>query len=54
MSIEFGITRTYALGVGFYVVCALMIAVSRQANRIVFDAAAPSIQPAQERNGRQR
>jgi hypothetical protein len=47
LSIEFGITRTYALGVGFYVVCALMIAVSRQANRIVFDAAAPSIQPAQ-------
>jgi spermidine synthase len=47
LSIEFGITRTYALGVGFYAVCALMIAVSRRANRIVFDAAAPSIQPAQ-------
>jgi spermidine synthase len=47
LSIEFGIARTYALGVGFYVVCALMIALSRQANRIVFDAAAPSIQPAQ-------
>jgi len=47
LSIEFGITRTYALGVGFYAICALMIAVSRQANRIVFDAAAPSIQPAQ-------
>jgi SAM-dependent methyltransferase len=47
LSIEFGITRTYALGVGFYAVCALMIAVSRQANRIVFDAVAPSIQPAQ-------
>jgi spermidine synthase len=47
LSIEFGITRTYALGVGFYVVCALMIAASRRANRIVFDAAAPSIQPAQ-------
>jgi hypothetical protein len=47
LSIEFGITRTYALGVGFYVVCALMIVVSRQANRIVFDAVAPSIQPAQ-------
>ena len=52
LSIEFGIARTYALGVGFYVVCALMIAVSRRANRIVFDAAAPSIQPAQSRNGR--
>jgi len=47
LSIEFGINRTYALGVGFYAVCALMIAVSRQANRIMFDAAAPSIQPAQ-------
>jgi hypothetical protein len=47
LSIEFGIARTYALGVGFYVVCALMIALSRQANRIAFDAAAPSIQPAQ-------
>src|ERR1700723_1783113 len=45
LSIEFGITRTYALGVGFYAVCALMIAISRQANRIAFDAAAPSIQP---------
>jgi SAM-dependent methyltransferase len=47
LSIEFGITRTYALGVGFYAICALMIAVSRKANRIVFEAAAPSIQPAQ-------
>jgi SAM-dependent methyltransferase len=47
LSIEFGINRTYALGVGFYAVCALMIAMSRQANRIVFDAATPSIQPAQ-------
>ena len=25
LSIEFGIARTYALGVGFYVLCALMI-----------------------------
>jgi spermidine synthase len=47
LSIELGIARTYALGVGFYVVCALMIAISRRVNRIVFDAAAPSIQPAQ-------
>ena len=35
LSIEFGIARTYALGVGFYVVCAAMIVVaSRQASRI--------------------
>ena len=34
LSIEFGIARTYALGVGFYVVCAVMIVVSRQANRM--------------------
>jgi SAM-dependent methyltransferase len=47
LSIELGIAKTYALGTGFYVVCALMIAISRRANRIVFDAAAPSIQPAQ-------
>jgi SAM-dependent methyltransferase len=47
LSIELGIAKTYALGAGFYVVCALMIAVSRRANRIVFDVAAPSIQPAQ-------
>jgi hypothetical protein len=33
LSIEFGIARTYALGVCFYVVCAAMIAVSRQASR---------------------
>ena len=32
LSIEFGIARTYALGVCFYVVCAFIIMVSRQAN----------------------
>jgi spermidine synthase len=32
LSIEFGIARTYALGVCFYVVCVLMIVVSRRAN----------------------
>jgi hypothetical protein len=47
LSIELGIANTYAMGAGCYVVCALMIAVSRRANRIVFDVAAPSIQPAQ-------
>ncbi len=55
LSIEFGIARTYALGVGFYVVCAVMIALSRQANlvggfavrpdREEVDAAAASIAP---------
>jgi hypothetical protein len=34
LSIEFGIARTYALGVGFYAVCALMMVISRQANLI--------------------
>ncbi|MEA2891912.1 MAG: hypothetical protein QOI05_2705, partial [Bradyrhizobium sp.] len=32
LSIEFGIARTYALGVCFYAVCAAMIVASRQAN----------------------
>jgi hypothetical protein len=32
LSIEFGIARTYALGVCFYVLCAAMIVASRQAN----------------------
>ncbi len=42
LSIEFGIARTYALGVGFYVVCALMIiVVSRQASRFSGSAASP-------------
>jgi hypothetical protein len=30
LSIEFGIANTYALGACFYVVCAVMIAISRQ------------------------
>jgi hypothetical protein len=42
LSIEFGINRTYALGVGFYAVCALMIAASRRAHWIGIFAAAPS------------
>jgi hypothetical protein len=41
LSIEFGIARTYALGAGFYVVCAVMIILSRQANR----AGAPAARP---------
>jgi hypothetical protein len=39
LSIEFGIARTFALGVGFYAVCALMIVVSRRESRIELSAA---------------
>ncbi|MEA3088787.1 MAG: hypothetical protein QOJ04_129 [Caballeronia sp.] len=39
LSIEFGIAKTYALGVGFYVVCAIMIVVSRRASIGVWPAA---------------
>jgi hypothetical protein len=34
LSIEFGIARTYALGACFYVVCAVMLLVSRQPSRV--------------------
>lgn len=44
LSIEFGIARTYALGVGFYVVCAVMIALSRQANLVGVFAAGPDLE----------
>jgi spermidine synthase len=59
LSIEFGIARTYALGVGFYAVCGVMVAIGRRAARgnmasesqshdgIAAVSAAPSIQPAQ-------
>jgi SAM-dependent methyltransferase len=59
LSIEFGIAQTYALGVGFYSVCGLMVAIGRRAARVEMSsgsqahdgiaavAAAPSIQPAQ-------
>jgi hypothetical protein len=54
LSIEFGIANTYALGVCFYIVCALMLAVSRGASRTSGNdvtsgavAAFPSIQPTQ-------
>jgi hypothetical protein len=39
LSIEFGIARTYALGACFYVVCALMIAISRRAGQVSTSAA---------------
>jgi hypothetical protein len=41
LSIEFGIANTYALGVGFYVVCALMIVAGRQTSRVKVAAARP-------------
>ena len=52
LSIAFGIANTYAIGVAFYAVCALMIVISRKASRPAEDdvvpetmAVAPSIQP---------
>jgi hypothetical protein len=45
LSIELGIAKTYALGAGCYVVCALMIAIGRQANRVGVSAASPFEQP---------
>ncbi len=41
LSIEFGIARTYAFGVCFYVVCALMILGSRRASLVGVPAARP-------------
>jgi hypothetical protein len=41
LSIEFGIANTYALGVGFYAVCALMILAARRTSRIEVPAAGP-------------
>ena len=46
LSIEFGIANTYALGMCFYVVCAMMTVVSRQANRQDVSAARPVDEPA--------
>jgi SAM-dependent methyltransferase len=45
LSIEFGIARTYALGVCFYVVCAFVIARSRQASTVDMPAISPAISP---------
>jgi SAM-dependent methyltransferase len=44
LSIELGIAKTYAIGIGFYAVCAFIIARSCQANRI----GAPVLRPAGE------
>src|ERR1700730_8651667 len=45
LSIEFGIARAYALGVGFYAVCALMIALGNRAGRMVTSAARTAEKP---------
>jgi spermidine synthase len=45
LSIEFGIAKTYMLGVCFYVVCVLMIVVTRHANRIGASAVRPVEEP---------
>jgi SAM-dependent methyltransferase len=45
LSIEFGIANTYALGVCFYVVCAMMMVVSRRANRLGVSASRPVDEP---------
>ncbi|MEO6781999.1 MAG: hypothetical protein ABI196_14005, partial [Bradyrhizobium sp.] len=49
LSIEFGIARTYALGVCFYVVCALTIVVSRRAIRMDVSAARAVDEPGLQR-----
>jgi SAM-dependent methyltransferase len=41
LSIEFGIAKTFALGAGFYVVCALIIILSREKVRVGASAARP-------------
>ena len=43
LSIQFGIARTYALGVCFYVVCAIVVVASRRLNSVVTPAAEPSV-----------
>jgi SAM-dependent methyltransferase len=45
LSIEFGIAKTYALGACFYVVCAIMIVISRQTNPADAHAATPVAGP---------
>jgi len=49
LSIEFGIAKTYALGVGFYVVCIAIIVVSRQAKWMGVSVARPVEEPALQR-----
>jgi hypothetical protein len=45
LSIEFGIAASYALGACLYVVCAVMLVGSRQANRSSMAAAWPADGP---------
>ena len=41
LSIQFGIARTYELGIGFYVVCAAMLVASRRASSVGASATRP-------------
>jgi hypothetical protein len=41
LSIQFGIARTYELGIGFYVVCAAMLVASRWASSVGASATRP-------------
>jgi len=45
LSIQFGIAKTYALGVCFYVVCAIIVLASRQAKPLVMPTAKPVVGP---------
>jgi hypothetical protein len=45
LSIQFGIARTYALGVCFYVVCAIVIVASRRGSPIGIPAAKGAVSP---------
>ncbi|MEH2623203.1 SAM-dependent methyltransferase [Bradyrhizobium sp. AZCC 1719] len=45
LSIQFGIAKTYALGLCFYVVCAIVVVARRWANPIVLPAAKPVAGP---------
>jgi hypothetical protein len=45
LSIEFGIASTYALGVGFYALCAAIVVASRRASRSSMSAATPAEEP---------
>jgi SAM-dependent methyltransferase len=45
LSIQFGIARTYALGVCFYVVCGIVVVTSRHLNTIFTATTKPSVRP---------
>lgn len=45
LSIEFGIANTYALGTCFYVVCAVMILISRRSQPVDAASSSPAVHP---------